>query len=186
MAVYINLEEGMGDKLHDALVGSPAYYTGEIALVNNEGKDILCVGENNEDNLTLNVKRAKFTRPLMKEYKILGGNKMNEMNNNMELELVEEGTTMENEMVSQPEIVEQEAKTSVGEILVSAVAGAVIGVATVVVADKLAKHVFVPAGKRLMTKLDEAKARKAAKKEEETIVEIEESEPETKTEEVEK
>ena len=33
MAIYINFEKGGGDKLHDALVGSPAYYTGEIALV---------------------------------------------------------------------------------------------------------------------------------------------------------
>ena len=69
MAIYINFEKGGGDKLHDALVGSPAYYTGEIALVKDGNKDVLCVGENNEDNITINVKRAKFTNPLMKEYK---------------------------------------------------------------------------------------------------------------------
>ena len=183
MAIYINFEKGGGNKLHDALVGSPAYYTGEIALVKDGNKDVLCVGENNEDNITINVKRAKFTNPLMKEYKNLGGFIMNEMNNNMELGLVEE-TTMEHDVVSQPEIVEQEAETSMGEILVSALAGAVIGVATIVVADKLNKHVFEPAGRKLINKFKEAKAKRATKMEEDTIVEVEDSE--TETEDVEK
>ena len=184
MAIYINFEKGGGDKLHDALVGSPAYYTGEIALVKDGNKDVLCVGENNEDNITINVKRAKFTNPLMKEYKNLGGFIMNEMNNNMELGLVEEETTMEHDVVSQPEIVEQEAETSMGEILVSALAGAVIGVATIVVADKLNKHVFEPAGRKLINKFKEAKAKRATKMEEDVIVEVEDSE--TETEDVEK
>ena len=185
MAIYINFEKGGGDKLHDALVGSPAYYTGEIALVKDGNKDVLCVGENNEDNITINVKRAKFTNPLMKEYKNLGGFIMNEMNNNMELGLVEEETTMEHDVVSQPEIVEQEAETSMGEILVSALAGAVIGVATVVVADKLNKHVFEPVGRKLINKFKEAKAKRATETEEDIVVEVEES-AETKTEDVEK
>ena len=123
--------------------------------------------------------------PNVKEYKNLGGFKMNEMNNNMELGLVEEETTMEHDVVSQPELVEQEAETSMGEILVSALAGAVIGVATVVVADKLNKHVFEPAGRKLINKFKEAKAKRATETEEDIVVEVEES-TETKTEDVEK
>ena len=73
MAIYINFEKGGGVRLHDALVGSPAYYTGEIALVKDGNKDVLCVGENNEDNITLNIKRAKFTNPLMKRGDSLNG-----------------------------------------------------------------------------------------------------------------
>ena len=109
---------------------------------------------------------------------------MNEMNNNMELGLVEEETTMEHDVVSQPELVEQETETSVGEVLVSALAGAVIGVATVVIADKLSKHVFEPAGRKLINKFKEVKAKRATETEEDVVVEVEDSE--TKTEDVEK
>lgn len=183
MAIYINLEDGV-DKIHDALVGSPAYETGEIALVNDGDKDILCVGENNEDNLTLNVKRAKFTKPLMKEYNFLGGNKMNEMNNNYEMELGNEIQPMESEQVvnSETEITSEDNGTSLGEILISASIGAVVGVASVVIADQLTKRVFVPVGNRLMRKINERKLAKEAQAEEELADQLAEQELESESE----
>lgn len=131
--------------------------------------------------ISLNGKRAKFTKPLMKEYKFLGGN---EMNNNYEMELGNEIQPMESEQVvnSETEITSEDNGTSLGEILISASIGAVVGIASVVIADQLAKRVFVPVGNRLMRKINERKLAKEAQAEEELADQLAEQELESESE----
>lgn len=49
-------DETVKEALHNALVGSPAYVDSEIALVDDEGFTKLVVGNNNEDNVSIEVK----------------------------------------------------------------------------------------------------------------------------------
>lgn len=92
---------------------------------------------------------------------------MNEMNNNYEMELGNEIQPMESEQVvnSETEITSEDNGTSLGEILISASIGAVVGIASVVIADQLTKRVFVPVGNRLMRKINERKLAKEAEEE---------------------
>lgn len=109
---------------------------------------------------------------------------MNEMNNNYEMELGNEIQPMESEQVvnSETEITSEDNGTSLGEILISASIGAVVGIASVVIADQLTKRVFVPVGNRLMRKINERKLVKEAEAEEELADQLAEQELESESE----
>lgn len=188
MAIYFKIEDDIIDEMHEALVGSPGYISSEIALVKDEGNTTLCVGDHNDNDVYIDIERAKFTSPLMKEYKFLGGNKMNEMNNmeNLGMENQEMDVELLNP-VTETEIVEEsKAQNSLGEILVSAAIGAVIGVGSVIVADQINKRVIAPLGSKLMRKIDERKAMKEAMAEEEMEDKLAEQEVINMTESTEK
>lgn len=192
MAIYFRIEDdNIMDEMHEALAGSPGYISSEIALVKDEGDTdytTLCVGDHNDSDVYIDIERAKFTNPLMKEYKFLGGNKMNEMNTMENLGM--ENQEMEVELlnpITETEIVEEsKAQNSLGEILVSAAIGAVIGVGSVIVADQINKRVIAPLGSKLMRKIDERKAMKEAMKEEEMEDKLAEQEVVDMTESTEK
>lgn len=113
---------------------------------------------------------------------------MNEMNTMENLGM--ENQEMEVELlnpVTETEIVEDsKAQNSLGEILVSAAIGAVIGVGSVIVADQINKRVIAPLGSKLMRKIDERKAMKEAMKEEEMEDKLAEQEAVDMTESTEK
>lgn len=57
MAIYFVFKgkPEVADKMHEALKGSPAYVNSEIALVKDTDWTTLCVGDNNNANIRIEV-----------------------------------------------------------------------------------------------------------------------------------